>query len=85
MRTVYLNERELEALDRQDPVTTSDNGWQALLIRIRQKVDCATGCVHLDATDLEEIPRCAFDYGSGGWTARLLVVFERTLGPRLGR
>jgi hypothetical protein len=85
MRTVFLDELETEALCRQDPDTELDGGWQNLLIRLQQKVDRSTGCLHLDARDLEQIPRYAFDYGDGGWEARLVAVFGRALGPRLGR
>ena len=85
MRTVFLDVFEIEALDRQDPDTESDGGWQSLLIRLQEKVDRLTGCLHLDARDLEQIPRYAFEYGNGGWEDRLKSVFERTLGPGLGR
>jgi hypothetical protein len=85
MRTVFLGECELEAIDHQDSEAESDGGWQDLLAGLRQKVDRATGCLHLDARDLEQIPRYAFDCGNGVWEARLLAAFERVLGPRLGR
>ena len=85
MRTVFLDELEMEALDREDPDTESDGGWQGLLIRLQLKVDRSSGCLHLDARDLEQISRYAFRYGNGGWEDRLKSVFERTLGPELGR
>jgi hypothetical protein len=83
--TVFLTPQELEVLDRQDPATVDDGGWQGLLISLQTKVDRYTRRVVLDADDLEKIPRYAFDYVNGGWEARLLAIFGRTLGPTLGR
>jgi hypothetical protein len=85
VRTVFLDEFEIDALDREDPDTESDGGWQGLLIRLQLKVDRSSGCLHLDARDLEQIFRYAFEYGNGGWEDRLKSVFERTLGPGLGQ
>lgn len=85
MQTVFLDEFEIDALDHEDPHTDSDGGWQGLLIRLQLKVDRSSGCLHLDGRDLEQIPRYAFDYGNDGWEERLKSVFERTLGPELGR
>jgi hypothetical protein len=85
VRTVFLDEFEIDALDREDPDTESDGGWQSFLIRLQEKVDRSTGCLHLDAKDLEQIPRYALDDGDGSRKARLAAVFERTLGPELGR
>lgn len=85
MRTVFLDEFELDALDREVQDTESNGGLQRLLIRLQLKVDRSTGCLHLDARDLEQISCYAFEYGNGGWEDRLKSVFERTLGPELGR
>jgi hypothetical protein len=85
MRTVYLDEFEMEALRAPDPDAESGNGWPDLLARLQERVDGSTGCLHLDARDLEQIPRYAFDYGKEAWEARLIAVFSRALGPRLGR
>lgn len=85
MRTVYLLPGEITVLDRQDPSTGPDGGWQGLLVRLQNKVNRATGELVLDAQDLEQIPRYAFDYGNGGWEDRLTGIFGRTLGPGLGR
>ncbi len=83
MRTVHLTPPEILILDRQDPSTGQDGGWQGLLTRLQRKVDRASGRLELDAQDLEQIPRYAFTYGNGGWEDRLLGIFGRTLGPRL--
>lgn len=84
-RTVTLTLSELAILDHQEPSTESDGGWQGLLVRLQKKVNRVTLELALDAADQEVIPRYAFDYGNGGWEARLRGVFERTLGPNLGR
>lgn len=44
-----------------------------------------TGQLNLSADDLEKLPRYAFDYGNGGWESRLVAVFGRHLGAKLGR
>ncbi len=85
MRTVTLTPSEVALLDHQDPSTAGDGGWQGLLVGLQTKVDRITLQLVLDADDQEMIPRYAFDYGNGGWEARLRGVFERALGPNLGR
>jgi hypothetical protein len=85
MPTVTLNKAEIDILNRQDPATGGDGGWQSLLVRLQQKLDRQTCRLELNASDLEQIARYAFDYGNGGWEERLVIVFGRTLGPRLGR
>lgn len=35
--------------------------------------------------DLDDIQRYAFDYEQGGFEGRLLSIFGRVLGPKLGR
>ncbi len=84
-KIVELDRQELEELDQQDPETKSSGGFQALLVRLQQKVRRGTGELILDEQDLEEIPRYAFDYRNGGWENRLIGIFGRTLGPTLGR
>jgi len=84
MKTVQLTSDEIEILNRQDPETKRDGGWQSLLVRLRHNVD-ENGNITLTDQDLERIARCAFDYGNGGWEARLTGVFGRTLGSTLGR
>jgi len=85
MPPFILTEEERIILFRQDPETASDGGWQSLLVKLQNEYDPATMLITLDATDLERIPRYAFDYRNGGWESRLIGVFGRQLGPRLGR
>jgi len=84
VRTVVLNEVEATLLARQDPDTAADGGFQALLVRLQEKIG-ADGTIELDAQDLDQIPRYAFDYKNGGWQNRLVGIFGRTLGNQLGR
>ena len=84
-KLVVLNSQEIKVLDRQDPGTQGDGGWQNLLVGLQQKLNRNTGELVLDDADLERIPRYAFDYGNGGWESRLRDIFERHLGARLGR
>ena len=85
MRTVFLTPDEMAILDRQDPGTEHDGGWQGLIVGLQGKIDRQTGRIDLGDQDLERIARYAFDYGNGGWEARLRAVFERELGAGLGR
>jgi len=85
MRTVLLNDEEIEVLDRQDPATERDGGWQSLMVDLQGRVNRATGEITLQDVHEERIPRYAFDYKNGGWENRLKSIFQRTLGPNLGR
>jgi hypothetical protein len=82
---VTLNPAEITILFRQDPRTKGDGGYQSLLVKIQKRVNQATGEIDLKVDDLEKIPRYAFDYGHGGWEDRLISIFGRVLGKRLGR
>jgi hypothetical protein len=82
---VMLTPEEIAELDKQHPATASDGGYQSLLVSLQQRVDRSTGKLTLTADDLRRIPMYAFDYGNGGWEARLIAAFGRVLGPRLGR
>ena len=82
---VKLNAAELAALDKQDPATEKDGGYQTLLVGLQSRVNRATGELVLTGRDLERIPRYAYDYKRGGWQNRLERIFGRTLGPNLGR
>jgi hypothetical protein len=79
MRQITLNEAEMEVLSRQDPRTRRNGGYQSLLVRLQKNTDRSTGALTLTATDLERIPRYAFDYGNGGWEGRLMGIFQRHL------
>jgi hypothetical protein len=83
--TVILNAEEIGELDRQNPATRGNGGFQAMLVTLQMRVNRATGAMTLEASDLARIARYAFDYRSGGWQQRLLRIFGRTLGPTLGR
>ena len=85
MRILVLNAAEIEILFRQDPTTKDDGGWQRLLVTLQELSDQPTGEITIPPRILERIQRYAFDYGNGGWEERLMSIFSRTLGPRLGR
>jgi hypothetical protein len=69
----------------QDPLTESDGGYQRLMISRQNSLNRNTGELTLSEEHQEKIPRYAFDYQNGGWQNRLLGIFERSLGPGLGR
>ena len=82
---VTLNSAEIAILFRQDPATKDDGGFQSFLISLQERINQKTGVINLTESDLEKIPRYAFDYGNGGWENRLTGIFGRVLGNRLGR
>jgi hypothetical protein len=82
---ITLTVGELAELDRQNPATKANGGFQGLLVTLQQKVDRFTRELVLDGRDLDRIARYAFDYKRGGWQGRLTRIFGRTLGPTLGR
>lgn len=84
-KSVTLNKAEIDELLLQDPKTKSDGGFQSLLVSLQERLNKTTGLLTLDETDLERIPKYAFDYKNGGWEERLKTIFQRTLGPKLGR
>ena len=51
MPTVTLNPGEIAELDRQDPDSASDGGFQGLLVRLQGKVNRATGGIDPDEKD----------------------------------
>jgi hypothetical protein len=82
MQTVFLTQGEVTILDRH---VAGFGGYQSLLRRLQSRINRSNGRLDLYPQDLEKIPRYAFDYGNGGWEGRLIGVFSRILGPRLGR
>lgn len=82
---VTLSAGEMDALFLQDSRTRRNGGYQSFLVKLQEKTNRATGALSLSDSDLERIPRYAFDYGNGGWEGRLKSIFERHLGTRLGR
>jgi hypothetical protein len=81
---VRLTREEMEILLRQHESTRSHGGWQKFLVDLQGKVNPITREIELSDSDLERIPRYAFDYGQGGWENRLVGAFGRVLGSRLG-
>jgi site-specific DNA-methyltransferase (adenine-specific) len=82
---IVLSEKEAEELLKQDPARAKDGGYQGFLVKLQNKLNKTTRHLHLDEDDLERIPRYAFDYGQGGWEGSLKAIFQRHLGPKLGR
>lgn len=80
---ITLTQSEINVLDRQDPSTANDGGYQSFLVQLQQKLNRTANSLDLDKSDLERIPRYAFEYGQGGWEERLKAIFERTLGMNL--
>lgn len=83
--TIILTQAEIAILDRQPASTRANGGFQGLLVRLASHVERQTGALRLTPQDLARIQRYAFDYGNGGWESRLRRIFERSLGPALGR
>lgn len=75
----------MDELRKQNPATANDGGYQNFLVHLQNKTNWQNGELTLTADDLEKIPRYAFDYKNGGWQNRLMTIFARNLGPRLGR
>jgi hypothetical protein len=82
---VNLTPGEIAELDKQDPATARDGGFQSLMVSLQNRVNRKTGSIRLTPKDLERIPKYAFDFRKGGWEDRLKRTFGRTLGPKLGR
>lgn len=82
---VTLTKAEIAELDKQDPATKGDGGFQGLMVSLQGRVNRVSGALLLTDDDLRRIPMYAFDYKNGGWENRLIAAFGRTLGPKLGR
>ncbi len=82
---IQLNQNEIDELFKQSPATENDGGYQSLLVNLHRRINRSNGELKLSPSDLEKIPRYAFDYGQGGWEDRLVNIFQRHLGPKLGR
>ena len=72
---IQLSEDDINDLNKQDPSTAGDGGFQGLFIKLRGQVDPKTNKLWLDDTDVERIRRYGQQYGDGGWQGRLLRVF----------
>jgi hypothetical protein len=82
---IVLTPEEIELLDKQDPLTAKDGGFQGMMVRLQKNVRRVTRELKLSEDDIEQIAKYAFDYKQGGWEDRLKGIFSRTLGPNLGR
>lgn len=81
---ITLSDGEVEVLDQQDPRTKGDGGYQGLLVGLQERLNRQTGALTLSSGDLKRIQKYAFGYGKGGWEDRLVKIFGRNLGARLG-
>lgn len=84
-RFFVLNDAERAELFRQDPASRNKGGFQNLMLRLQEKYRSGTQELRVTDEDIADIQRHAFDYEQGGWEERLLTIFRRHLGPRLGR
>jgi hypothetical protein len=82
---VKMTTSEIAEIDKQDPATSGDGGFQSLMVSLQGRIDRTTGQLRLNPDDLRRIAMYAFDYGNGGWEDRLMTAFSRSLGPKLGR
>jgi hypothetical protein len=82
---ITLNSDEIAVLNRHDDTKARQGGFQNLMARLQNKLNPKTNEIDLDAKDLEQIARYALDYSQGGWEDRLISIFSRTLGSKLGR
>jgi hypothetical protein len=80
-RFVVLNADELAELNRQPQ---GSGGFQSLIKRLQSQVNPATREVRLTDTDVEELQHYAFDFKQGGFQDRLVAIFGRVLGSKLG-
>lgn len=85
MPWVVLNKEEIALLDKQNPSTASDGGFQSMMVDFQKRFRRATSELKLSEDDIDRIARYAFDMGNGGWQTRLVGIFGRELGPTLGR
>ena len=81
-RFLYLTKDESEALNR---AVNGSGGFETFMRRLQKQFNPATQTIKLSPSDLDDIPHYAFDFKQGGWQTRLLKIFERSLGPGLGR
>ena len=82
MRNETLNKKEVSELFRS---VSGTGGFQGLIRKLQSQCDQPKGIIELDDDDLRRIPEYAFDAGQGGFQNRLIKIFGRVLGPKLGR
>ena len=76
---IQLSKDDLTALNKQDPATAGDGGFQGLLVKLQGQIDPRTNELRLNDTDVQRIRRYSVQYGDGGWQGRLLRVFVNKL------
>jgi hypothetical protein len=69
---VVLNKEEIALLDKQDPASSGDGGFQNMLVRFQKELRRGTSELRLSDDDKEQIARYAFDFKNGGWQNRLV-------------
>ena len=79
-RFFVLNGEEHDALFR--PVN-GQGGFQDLIHRLQSQFRPGTSELRITPEDIEDIQRYAFDYAQG--EDRLMLIFQRHLGPTLAR
>ncbi len=79
---IDLSKNEVAEINRR---VNGSGGFETFLRKLQDQLNPATGAVKLSAEDLDYIPHAAFDYTDGGFESRLLKIFGRVLGPKLGR
>lgn len=84
-RYLVLTPEEIALLDKQDPTSAKDGGFQKMMVDFQRRFRRGTQELKVSDDDIERIASYAFDYKNGGWQSRLLGIFGRSLGPTLGR
>ena len=77
-----LNAEEFAELNRD---VNGSGGFENFMRGLQKLTTTSVKTIKLTETDIENVQHHAFDYEQGGWENRLLKIFSRTLGPRLGR
>jgi hypothetical protein len=84
-KVIALTPGERDVLFQKDK-NPKGGTFQRFMVHLQKKFRTGMQDIVLDEDDLEKIPHYAFDYPSGGgWETRLKLIFERELGPNLGR
>ena len=77
-----LNAAEVAELNRP---ARGVGGFQSFIERPQSQVNHATATIKVTNDDVAEIQHYAFDFKQGGFQERLLFIFGRVLGAKLGR
>ena len=84
-KIIPLTPDERNALFQKDK-NPKGGSFQRFMVKLQKQFRTGMQDIVLDEDDLEKIAHYAFDFpGGGGWETRLKLVFERELGPNLGR